>query len=168
MPTATLDLLTDPTVWTTHAPGGGGTTFVTVTPLGDRGLQISAMSGARATMSSALPAAVDLRTFTDLQLTVMADSATGTILSGWKLRLGGTGPSAIGAAGNEWARLVPGSDRPLGSFVLVSVGDLQPAARSALTTVRLTRVDARTIHPRASPTCSSDMEPAVCCRHSGT
>jgi hypothetical protein len=89
-----------------------------------------------------LPAPVNLSAFTDLQLLATATPELGGPVSGWELRLGGAGPAAINAAGNHWARLVPSSDGPLGSLVLLSIADLGATARNALTTVRLTRVDA--------------------------
>ncbi|MGZ6613108.1 MAG: hypothetical protein ACXVFQ_01585 [Solirubrobacteraceae bacterium] len=143
MPTLTLGSLIDPAAWTVHEPSGAASQLLTVTAASaqDGGLTVSATAGATGHYAEGtLAAAVDLSTFTDMQLLAGAAAQDGTAVSGWELRLGGAGPAAVGAGANDWARLIPGSG-PLGSLVLVSIDDLEAAARAALTTVRITRLD---------------------------
>lgn len=101
---------------------------------------MSAAAGATGHYAEGTLAAANLSTFTDLQLLASAAGQAGSAVSGWELRLGGAGAAAIGTGANNWARLIPSSG-PLGSLVLVSIDDLVPPARAALTKVRITRLD---------------------------
>jgi hypothetical protein len=139
----TLGSLLDPDAWAVHNPAGAASHLLTVTAASapDGGLNVAATAGAAGHYAEGtLGAAVDLSTFTDLQLLASATAQAGIGVSGWELRLGGAGAAAVGAGANDWARLIPSSGA-LGSLVLVSIDDLEPAARAALTTVRITRVD---------------------------
>lgn len=138
-----LDTLADPGAWAAHEPSGAASALITVTaaPAPAAGLMIAAQANATGHyVQRTLLAPVNLDAFTDLLLTATADDETDAGTSGWELRLGGAGAAAIAAAANTWARLIPSPGGPLGSLVLVSTDDLVPDARTALTTLRLTRV----------------------------
>jgi hypothetical protein len=144
-----IDDLTEPFAWETHTPDGDASDALLVEPglasrLGGPTLAIRAVAPAEGHLAERSVGAVDLAGHEDLQLWAYGDRvAEGTEASPFllELRLGSTSLS-VGAAGNDWHRLVPLNQVGVWQPIPLALDDLPAAVRSGVSEIRLTCVGA--------------------------
>ncbi len=146
-----VDDLTNLAPWRARTPGGAASNAIklepdTESPLGGPTLTIRATADAQGHRVERARAAVDLTSFADLELWVrsdrVADGSDGRPFF-FELRLG-SAALAVGAAGNDWHRLIPVAAQDVWQPVPLALDDLPAAVRSALTAISFTCVDAST------------------------
>lgn len=134
MPRRAIPLTPPHAQWTAEG-AGGAPPRMTVAAAGTA-IELAAPPRVGGEAAAALlDAAVDLRPFTDLRLTLQGTPPTGEPAFYLELALGSAtlGPTA---AGNDWRRLLPVSATP--AAVSLSIEDLPDAARRAVDRMRLT------------------------------
>jgi hypothetical protein len=136
--------------WRARTAGGGPSTAIRIEPgtarrLGPGTARFAADAGAAGHRLERTIAAADLTAQTDLQIWILADrAADGTEGHPFflELRLGSaTAPASTGPG--SWHRLLPIAAAGGWLCVPVSLGDLPPAVRSAVSEIRFTCVDGR-------------------------
>jgi hypothetical protein len=150
VPSVLVDPFDDARAWQTTAPGGGPSaafvaqTDTSITWLDAPTVALSGTAAASGHQTKTTVTAVDLTTFDDLWFWIHSDRlADGT--PGWpfflELRLG-SAAVATGTAANSWFRELPVTRAGTWELVKVSLHDLAPTVRSALSTVQIGCIDA--------------------------
>lgn len=146
-----MDDLGDLTPWRARTPGGAASSAIaiergSVTRLGSPTLKIEATTAAQGHRVERTLPAVDLRPFSDLELSVQSDRvADGSDARPFYLELRlGSAALAIGAQANTWHRLIPIAAANVWQAVPLALDDLADAVRGALTQLRFTVLDAAT------------------------
>ncbi len=150
MPSLLVDPFDDASAWHTTAPGGGPSaelvtqTDSSVTWLSTATVALSGTTSASGHLASTTFTSVDLNAFDDLWFWVRSDRlADGTAGQPFFLELRlGSATVAMGTAANAWHRELPVTQAATWQLVKVSLSDLSPTVRSAMSALQIGCIDA--------------------------
>lgn len=152
MPQAVIDDFSDATRWDAFQPDDTPSAALVAADdlehhryLPDAtSMRVDASAGAGQHYLSRTLGPLDLTAFPELRFWYRATVASdGSPQRPFRLRLQlGSAALAVGAPGNDWHRFLPALGPGIWQFVRMEMDDLAPQVRGALTTLRLTAVDA--------------------------